>query len=602
MRSMTCVLMLALAGCATRVDPAESAPASADAHARVAAILAATPLVDGHNDLVIHYHACKQGCPRGLDAYDIGARQDGHTDLPRWREGGVGAQLLNAGWLESEVGLDGTLKGLAFVRAMVARYPDRMALARTAAEIRAIHASGRLAILLALEHPDRIGTDEAQVRRLAAEGLRSEILAYDEPTALADGHAGPAKHGGLSPLGVRMVGWMQRAGILVDLSHASADTARDVLDVAVAPVIFSHSNAAAITDGSRNVPDDVLRRLPANGGLVMVSFVPEFSSTAFADWYGAGDREWQRLLALHAGNREAAGPAMDAWEQANPKPAVGIDDVVAHIEHIRDVAGVDHIGLGSDFDGIDFTVQGLEDVSKFPALLEALAQRGWSDADLAKLAGENFLRVLDTADAAVTPYVAGAAASPATPSPAPAPRADYAAWARKNPDGRWTAAAEAAVAASGLAGVVPTDIERFCPGYAGADVAGRRQFWVGLLSAVARPESNFKPETKYEESFADAQGHRVVSRGLLQISIESANQRKYGCGIARAEDLHDPATNLACGVKILDAWVQSDRAIANYGAGAPRGGGRYWSTLRERNGHLPELTGFTRRLGVCTVG
>ncbi|MEO8161616.1 MAG: dipeptidase [Arenimonas sp.] len=368
-------------------------------HARVARILAETPLVDGHNDLVRNYHSCKNDCPRGLDDYDISGTVAGQTDLPRWKTGGVGAQLLNSGWNESEPGMDGTLKGLAFVRSIAARWPERIGIARSSAEIRAIHSSGRLAIVLALENPERIGVDQAQVRQLAAAGLRSEILAYDEPTALADGHAGPAKFGGLSPLGVQMVGWMQHAGILVDLSHASADTARDVLDVAIAPIIFSHSNAAALTDVSRNVPDDVLRRLPGNGGLVMVSFAPEFNSKAFDDWWNAGDLAWQRLMKENKDNREIAGPLMDAWEQANPKPLVTIADVANHIEHVRDLAGIDHVGLGSDFDGIDMTVTGLEDVSKFPALLEELARRGWSDEDIAKVAGENFLRVLDAADA-----------------------------------------------------------------------------------------------------------------------------------------------------------------------------------------------------------
>ena len=177
---------------------------------------------------------------------------------------------------------------------------------------------------------------------------------------------------------------------------------------------------------------------------------------------------------------------------------------------------------------------------------------------------------------------------------------DYAAWAKKNTDGSWTAATEAAVANSELSSVVPADIEKFCPAYTNRSAEERRIFWVGLLSILARPESNFKPETKYTESFADAQGNKDGSRGLLQISIESANQKKYSCVIKKAEDLHDPSVNLACGVKILDAWVKTDKVIATYGTGAPRGGGRYWSTLRESKKHLPELTTFARRLKVCS--
>lgn len=183
----------------------------------------------------------------------------------------------------------------------------------------------------------------------------------------------------------------------------------------------------------------------------------------------------------------------------------------------------------------------------------------------------------------------------------PAFAGDYAAWANKNPDGSWTAAAEAAVKASGLSASTPSDVENFCPSYKKGSLAERKTFWVGLLSIVARPESNFKPETTYTEDFSDSLGKKVVSRGLLQISIESANQKRYACGIQKAEDLHDPAINLTCGAKILDAWVKADNVIATYGKGPPKGGGRYWSTLRERNKHLPELTNFTRALKVCSA-
>lgn len=183
----------------------------------------------------------------------------------------------------------------------------------------------------------------------------------------------------------------------------------------------------------------------------------------------------------------------------------------------------------------------------------------------------------------------------------PALAEDYAAWAKKNLDGSWTAATEAAVQASGLSGSTPTDVEIFCPAYKDRSAEDRKIFWVGLLSIVARPESNFKPETTYTEAFADSKGKKVISRGLLQISIESANQKKYACGIQKAEDLHDPAINLACGVKILDAWVKTDNVIATYGTSPAKGGGRYWSTLRERRKHLPEITKFTRSLKVCSA-
>ena len=393
--TLGCLASMALGPGASAAEPVAR---GGEVGERVARVLDNVPLVDGHNDLVVHYLYCDAGCPRGVDGYDLSSRTTGHTDIPRWRQGRVGAQLLNAGWLSEEAGLDGTLKGLAFARELVARHPQDLVLARTAADIRAAHDAGRIAILLALEHPGRLGTDEATVRRLAEQGVRANVLAYAGPTDLADGHAGPATHGGLSPLGRDMVGWMEAHGILVDLSHASADTMRDVLEIAKAPVLFSHSNAAALADLPRNVPDDVLRRLPANGGIVMVGFVPYFASKAHADWMAAGDAHWEQLLADAKGERAVAGPLMGAWEAANPPPAVGIEQIADHVEHVRDVAGIDHVGLGGDFDGITFTVQGLEDVSTYPRLLEALARRGWSDADLAKLAGGNFLRVLEAAE------------------------------------------------------------------------------------------------------------------------------------------------------------------------------------------------------------
>ena len=390
---------LLLAACAAQAPRPSPVDAEADVQARIARLLKAQPLVDGHNDLVIQYHYCGKDCPRGLDAYDISAGASGETDIARWRQGGVGGQLINAGWLAKEPGLDGTLKGLDFLRALAARYPRDLSIAGTAAQVRAVHAERRIALVLALENPGRLGADEATVRQLAAAGVRANILAYDKPSDFADGHAGPATYDGLSPAGVAMVGWMEKYGVLVDLSHASPATARDVLDIAKAPVIFSHSSASALADVPRNVPDDVLRRLPANGGVVMVGFVPYFISAAFDQWMSRGDAAFMALVQANGGDEAKAGEAMGAWERDNPPPDVTVADVANHIEHIRDVAGIDHVGLGADFDGIAFNVTGLEDVATYPRLLEELARRGWTDEALAKLAGGNFLRVLAAADA-----------------------------------------------------------------------------------------------------------------------------------------------------------------------------------------------------------
>jgi membrane dipeptidase len=394
--------------------PRAPAPAPESSSARVQRLLRESPLVDGHNDLMFHFHACRDGCPRGPEAYDISSRTRGHTDIPRWRQGGLGAQLLNAGGTDDDnPTLEGTLKGLAFARALVSLHSGDLRLAYTSAQVRAAHKAGLIAIVLSLEHPGRLGEDERTVEQLAEAGLRANILAYNAPTELADGHAGPARHGGLSAKGRMMVGWMQRHGILVDLSHASADTARDTLDLAAAPVIFSHSSAAALCDVSRNVPDDVLRKLPGNGGLVMVSFVPEFTSARYAEWQQRGDVYWEKLMKELGGDRARVDPLMKKWEQDNPAPAVSISEVADHVEHIRRIAGIDHVGLGGDFDGIDRTVSGLEDVAGYPRLLEELVRRGWGDEELRKLAGGNFLRVLDAADAVKA--AAGVKDQPARP-------------------------------------------------------------------------------------------------------------------------------------------------------------------------------------------
>lgn len=395
---------LACVGLCLACLPAPVAAAEDDEalHARVMRILASAPLVDGHNDLLIHYHACGAACPRPVEGYGLAEGAPGHTDIARWRQGGVGVQLLNAEFTDGDAPtLEGTLAGVEFVQALAERYPGDLMLARSGADVDAARAQGRIALLPTLENPGRLGTDATTVRRLARAGVRAAVLAYDGPSALADGHAGPAQHGGLSPLGAEMVGWMEQAGMLVDLSHASADTARDLLDIATSPVIFTHSNAAALADLPRNVPDDVLRRLPGNGGLVMVAFVPYFATREFAAWMAEGDAYWESQLAASSGDRKAAQQSMQAWEREHPAPHVGIAEIADHVEHIRKVAGIDHVGIGSDFDGVSFTVAGLEDVSAYPRLFEALARRGWSDADLAKLAGGNALRVLGAVARAV---------------------------------------------------------------------------------------------------------------------------------------------------------------------------------------------------------
>ena len=356
-------------------------------------------VVDGHNDLFIHYMDCRT-CPRGLEDYDISEPTLGDTDIPRLRAGGVGAVLLNV--FSAEVSTADTLAAFDFLRQLELRYVDDLEIAATAQDVRRIHAAGRIAIVPTLESAIRLENSPMMVRTLHRLGLRAVTLAY-RTNDLADGSDDTPRHNGLSALGRTMVEEMNRTGVLIDLSHVSAKTMHDVLDASRAPVIFSHSSARALVDVPRNVPDDVLRRIARNGGVVMVSFVPYFSNQRHADWLAALDNASLSILADFEANRitgEEGDARFAEWLDANPEPAVTVSDVADHIEHVRRVAGMDHVGIGSDFDGIEKKVQGLEDVSTFPNLFAELRRRGWSESDLKKLGGENFLRVLEQAQTA----------------------------------------------------------------------------------------------------------------------------------------------------------------------------------------------------------
>lgn len=379
-------------GNAVAVDPPSAEP-------RIEALLRQVPLVDGHNDLFVHYMDC-ESCPVGLDAYDIGRPVNGDTDIARWREGKVGAQLLNV--FGAKPGTRETLDAFDFLRRLAERYNSDLEIAGSAADVRRIHAQGRIALIPTMEGATRLENSPAMLRTLHRLGLRAVTLAF-KTNDLADAAGDAPRHGGLSPKGAEIVREMNRIGVLVDLSHVTHDTMNDVLDIVTAPVIFSHSSARALTDVERNVPDDVLRRLPRNGGIVMVSFVPYFTSSEHARWMDQSEAFGESLHARFKGGQitgEQGDAEMATWQKAHPEPAVGVSAVADHIEHIRRIAGVDHVGLGSDFDGISAKVVGLEDVSKFPAVLGELARRGWSDEDLGKLVGENFLRVMQDAERA----------------------------------------------------------------------------------------------------------------------------------------------------------------------------------------------------------
>jgi membrane dipeptidase len=312
----------------------------------------------------------------------------------------VGAQFWSI-YIDGEMKDSGyarvQLEQFDIARRMIARYPDRLELALGTADIERSVKRKRLASLLGMEGGHAIENSLGVLRAYYALGARYMTLTHNVTLDWADAALDSARHQGLTEFGREVVREMNRLGMLVDLSHVSPATMSDALDVAEAPVIFSHSSARALVDHPRNVPDSILARLPKNGGVVMVTFVPQFVSAEFKAWEESADAERKSLRAAVTDSAEFQ-RQLDAWRTAHPAPAATLAQVVDHIEHVRQVAGIDHVGIGSDFDGVDYVPVGLEDVSKFPDLFAELIRRGWSDADCKKLAGQNLLRAFRAAE------------------------------------------------------------------------------------------------------------------------------------------------------------------------------------------------------------
>jgi membrane dipeptidase len=369
-----------------------------DTPARIRDLLAEHPVVDGHNDLP---WAARERVGYDWDRLDISRPGcPTHTDLPRLRAGGVGAQFWSVfvpATLQGDAAVSATLEQVDAVHAMTARYAGELALATTRGDVERAWSHGRIASLLGAEGGHSIDSSLGVLRMLHALGVRYLTLTHNDNVPWADSATDEPVLGGLSPFGREVVREMNRLGMLVDLSHVSADTMHDALDVAQAPVLFSHSSARAVCDHPRNVPDDVLARLADNGGACLVTFVPKFVSPAVREW-DLETREAAELAGVDV--RDDADYRAFSFERAllRPAPKATIEDVVAHCEHVREVAGREHIGLGGDYDGVDAQPLGLEDVSGYPRLLAALADRGWSDADLAALTAGNALRVLGDAE------------------------------------------------------------------------------------------------------------------------------------------------------------------------------------------------------------
>ena len=393
-------------------------PTDAQLQARVAAVLARTPLIDGHNDFPWEV---RERFASKVDAFDFRSdltrlprAKDAPadqtllmTDIPRLRAGHVGGQFWSV-WIPTTMigplAVETTIQQIDIVKGLAARYPADLAMAYTADDIVRAHKAGKVASLIGVEGGHQIDDSLAVLRQYYALGARYMTLSHASNNHFADAATDDPVHHGLTPFGKAVIGEMNRLGMLVDLSHVSAETMRQALSVTQAPVIFSHSGARALSDHPRNVPDDVLVLLARNHGVVMANFATGYVNEARATWNADRAAELARYnsppyAGLYIGQPDRAAAALAAWDKAHPRPVTTLAMVADHIEHVRKVAGVDAVGLGSDFDGIPDAPVGLDDVSTYPALLVELARRGWSDEDLGKLAGGNLLRALREAEA-----------------------------------------------------------------------------------------------------------------------------------------------------------------------------------------------------------
>lgn len=406
--SSTCrsTLLGLIAACTALTAPAFGAsPATQDYQARVARVLRATPLIDGHNDWAETLRE-REGDKRWtIDLTDLAKSLEAYnTDIVRLRKGMVGGQFWSvyvSANLPGQQQVEETLEQIDLVKAIVARYPETFALARTAADVRRAHAAGKIASMIGVEGGGQIDGNLSILRTYAALGAGYLTLTHARTIEWADSATDNPQHDGLTPFGEQIVAELNRLGMLVDLSHVSEATMRDALRVSKAPVIYSHSGARAVDDHPRNVSDETLKLVAANGGVVMVNYALPYVSDAYRRWAADSAAEKTRLNAppfggLDIGQPEKAATDYAAWLKAHPAPRVTLAEVADHIEHIAKVAGVDHVGLGSDFDGVGNQLpEGLEDVSTYPALLAELMRRGWSDADVAKVAGGNVLRAME---------------------------------------------------------------------------------------------------------------------------------------------------------------------------------------------------------------
>lgn len=358
----------------------------------VAQVLKQSQVVDGHNDLFAWYFGCKYKklpkCPQDLADYPLDTITKGETDIPRWRKGGVGAVQINVFGDSLRQFLD----AYDLLYRMEKKYSKDLKVVSSAATMQKAMQEGKIALLPMLEGSVRLENKLSYLRFFYKQGLRCVTLNY-YTTALGDGSDDGAKHNGISILGKEMVQEMNRLGILVDLSHSSAKAMSDILDITTAPVIFSHSNARALCNVNRNVPDDILLRLKENNGLIMLDMVPDHTSNDFVSWMRKGDSVYYTTRGKYPGDKNKLKELMDQWEKDFPRPVVTVSDIADHFDYVKKLIGINHIGIGGDYDGLDYYIKGMEDVSCYPKLLAELARRGWTASELKKITSENYLRV-----------------------------------------------------------------------------------------------------------------------------------------------------------------------------------------------------------------
>lgn len=367
--------------------------------ARIDRILRQVPLIDGHNDLPWQMEKRVKNHIARIDLRQDQSKLEPalHTDIPRLKRGGVGGQFWSV-YVPTTVSgpeaVQKTMEQIDVVERITRMYPDVFEMAYTAGDITRIHGQGKIASLIGMEGGHSIGNSLSSLRQLYQLGARYMTLTHSDNTDWADSATDDPEHNGLTPFGKEVVREMNRLGMLVDLSHVSPKTMNDVLDVSKAPPVFTHSSARAITDHSRNVPDQVLQRLKQTDGVVMVTWVPSFVSEKVRTYFAEHDAAEARLKAKYQGQPEKVKQEFDAWKAANPMPRATVTDVADHIDHVVKVAGIDHVGIGADLDGITTTPEGLESVATYPLLFAELIRRGYSDEDLKKIAGLNVLRVM----------------------------------------------------------------------------------------------------------------------------------------------------------------------------------------------------------------